>query len=33
MEQGIDMESYQQKKCTWSLVKEGKVDPHSHTFV
>lgn len=33
MEEALDMKSYQEKRCTWSLVKEGKVDPHNHTFV
>ena len=33
MEETIDMKSYQEKKCTWTLEKDGKVDPHSHTYV
>ncbi len=27
----IDTEEYQRKRCTWSLNKEGLIDPHLHT--
>lgn len=28
----LDMDAYQQKKCTWALRKEeSKQDPHIHT--
>ena len=26
----LDMKAFQEKKCTWSLLKNGTKDPHNH---